>query len=273
MVKIHSINTGFFRLDGGAMFGVIPRVLWEKDFKPDERNRILQALRVLLVIDGDRKILADVGVGNWHTQKFYDMYAIEKPLFDFNEALSKYDMSPDDITDIIITHLHFDHAGGLVKKTGSHIQPVFANARVWLQKQHWLWAKNPSPRDKGSFKDVYMDVIESWPRLELSCGQGQVADNVSVVVFNGHSPGSQAVLINDGTQKHFFASDLIPTVAHIHLPYITSYDNNAVLTAEEKKRILSRAYRENWLIYFPHDPVHEKGFITTENGKYILKKD
>ncbi len=273
MPEIHSINTGFFRLDGGTMFGIVPRVLWQKEHRPDEQNRILQALRVLLVIDGERKILVDVGLGNWHNQKLIDMYEVEEHGVDFDDALGRHGICAEDITDVVITHLHFDHAGALVTKKDSQIQPTFPNARIWLQKQHWLWARNPSPRDKASFMDGYLNMLSDWPKLELAEGKTNITADVSLLVFDGHSPAMQTVLITDRGRKHFFASDLIPTASHLRIPYITAYDNNPALTAEEKTKILSQACRENWLIYFPHDPVYEKGFVTTEKGKYVLKKD
>ena len=130
MVQIYSVNTSFFHLDGGAMFGVVPRVLWQKTDQPDEKNRILQALRTLLIIDGQRKILVDPGIGNWHDEKFIDRYGIQSPDFDFNQALADHDLSTDVITDVIITHLHFDHAGGLAAKRDQQIVPAFPNARI-----------------------------------------------------------------------------------------------------------------------------------------------
>ena len=255
------------------MFGVIPRVLWQQQHNPDELNRILQALRIMLIIDGDRKILVDVGLGGWHNEKFYDRYAIDNSSFDFETALTKYNLSREDITDIIITHLHFDHAGGLVTKTNSKIQPTFPNARIWVQKRHWLWAQNPSPKDQGSFISLYMNFLSNWPKLKLIDTDTKITPNISLFVFDGHTAAMQTVLIEAGNQKHFFASDLIPTASHLRLSYTMAYDNNSVLAVEEKQKILPRAIHENWLIYFPHDPACEKGYVKIKNERYTLKKD
>jgi glyoxylase-like metal-dependent hydrolase (beta-lactamase superfamily II) len=270
MTEIHSINTGFFRLDGGAMFGVIPRILWQRQHAPDEQNRILQALRVLLIIDGQRTILVDTGLGNWHDEKFIDRYAVENPDFDFDCALAGYNISAKDITDLIITHLHFDHAGGLVTRKGSGIVPTFPNARIWVQEEHWRWAQSPSAKDKGGFMSTYLKFLENCSLLELPDGGTDVTENVSLLVFNGHSPAMQTVIIKSETATYFFASDLIPNASHIHIPFIMAYDNNPVLTAEEKEKILSCACREKWIVYFPHDPVYEKGCVISRDGKYSL---
>ncbi len=258
MTKVHSINAGFFRLDGGAMFGVVPRVLWQDKCAPDEKNRIPQATRVLLIIDNGRKILVDTGMGNWHDGKFIDRFSLEKPDFDFNDALTAFELSTEDITDVIITHLHFDHAGGLVCKRGTEIKPTFPNASLWLQKQQWQWAKNPSPKDRGSFMETYLNLIRDCPKLNLLDGPADITPNVSVLVFHGHSPAMQTVLIKTDSQTCWFPSDLIPTAWHLRISYGMAYDNNPVLAAEEKEKMLNKVRLEKWLIFFYHDPIYER---------------
>jgi len=258
MAQIDSINTGLFRLDGGAMFGVVPRVLWERFYVPDAKNRILQALRVILIIDGEQKILVDVGLGNWYDQKFFDRYAVDTPDFDFNHALAAHNLSVEDITDIIITHLHFDHAGGLAARRGTEIVPVFPNARLWLQEQQWRWAQNPSPKDRGSFMETYMNIIRDCTNLNLIDGPAEITPKVSVLPFHGHTPAMQSVLIETDTGICWCPSDLIPFAAQLRVSWIMAYDNNSVLTSEEKKEILHRAKLEKWTIYFYHDPTCEK---------------
>ena len=272
MTKIYSINTCNFKLDGGAIFGVVPKTIWQNLQKPDKRNRIVQALRVMLIIDGDRKIIVDMGLGNWCSEKFIDQYAIENPDFDFNVPLADYGLTTDDITDLVVTHLHFDHSGGLIRKTDSGIKPVFANAKIWIHKEHWAWAQNPSPKDAGNFIDNYINFLQDWPKLELTEGETNITPNVSLLPLFGHTPGMLTVLARADDQTHFFASDIFPTAAHLHIPYIMAYDNNPVLTSREKVEILERACKENWQIYFPHDPVYDKGNVTKENGKYTIKK-
>ena len=256
--EVHSINTGFFRLDGGAVFGVVPRMLWQDKYIPDEKNRIPQATRVLLVIDGRRKILIDTGMGNWHDRKFIDRFSLEKPDFDFDGALTAYELSTEDITDVIITHLHFDHAGGLVFKKGTEIKSTFPNASIWVQKQQWQWAQSPSPRDRGSFMETYLDIIRDYPNLNLLDGPTEITPNVSVLPFDGHSPAMQTVIVKSNSGICWFPSDIIPTAWHLRIPYGMAYDNHSVLAAEEKEKMLSRVRLEKWLIYFYHDPNYEK---------------
>ena len=258
MTEVHSINAGFFRIDGGAMFGVVPRVLWQDKCVPDEKNRIPQATRVLLIIDNERKILVDSGMGNWHDQKFIDRFCLEKPEFNFNHALNAYDLSTENITDVIITHLHFDHAGGLASKRGQEIESTFPNASIWLQKQQWQWAQNPSPKDRGSFMQLYIDTIRNHPKLKLLDGSADITPNVSVLSFYGHTQAMQTVTVKSDSGTCWFPSDLIPTAWHLRIPYGMAYDNNSVLAAEEKEKMLNKVRLEKWLIFFYHDPNYEK---------------
>ena len=268
MVDVYSINTSFFRLDGGAMFGVVPRVLWQEKHIPDEKNRILQAMRTLLIIDGQRNILVDTGMGNWHDQKFIDRYCLETPDFDFNQKLSMLNLSVEDITDVIVTHLHFDHAGGLVVKREDKIQLTFANATIWLQKQQWQWAQNPSAKDRRSYMETYLDIIRDYPRLHLLEGKTDITSNVSVLPFHGHTEAMQAVIIKKDQETFCFPSDLIPMADHLKIPYIMAYDNRPIITAEEKEYILQKVNDGNWLIYFYHDPIYENSseVLVTENS-------
>ncbi|MCF7957707.1 MAG: MBL fold metallo-hydrolase [Phycisphaerae bacterium] len=271
MAELYSINTSSFRLDGGAMHGVVPKVLWQKQCPPDDKNRVLLAVRVLLIIDGDRKILVDTGIGNYHNEKFNKIYCLGQPDFDFNQALKPYGLTPGEITDIIITHLHFDHAGGLITQTDEGIAPTFYNADIYVQAEHWQWALAPSPKDRASFLPVYMDWLRDNPKLKLLNGAVDVSPDVSVEPTSGHTPAMQTVLTRTDEGICYFPSDTISTAALLHIPFITAYDNNAVLTAQEKMEILPRACQENWMIYFQHDPVHERGQVVKNEDKYTLK--
>ncbi len=239
------------------MFGVVPRVIWQETYQPDDRNRVLQASRTMLIIDGERKILVDTGMGNWHDGKFVDRFALEQPDFDFDDALKVYDLSRDDITDVVVTHLHFDHAGGLATGKGDEIVPTFDNATIWLQERQWQWAQNPSPKDRGSFMEPYLHIIGNSGNLNLIDGPADVTANVSLLPFEGHSQAMQTVTARTDTGTCWFPSDLIPTALHLRIPYIMAYDNNPVLTAEEKQQMLARVELDKWLIYFYHDPVYE----------------
>jgi glyoxylase-like metal-dependent hydrolase (beta-lactamase superfamily II) len=270
-LSIYPISTGQFFLDGGGMFGVVPRVLWQQQYPPDDQNRIKQALRTLLIIDGDRKIIVDAGVGNWHEPKFLEIYGMQNYDFDFDSALASYNLTTEDITDLILTHLHFDHAGGMVTRVNNQIIPTFPKASIWLQKEQLDWAQNPSPKDRASFMEVYLKPLFEYPGLELLEGKKQITDNVSVIPVHGHTPAMQTVIVETQTEKHFFPSDLVPTAAHLHIPYVAAYDNNSVMVTEEKKQILAQACREKWIVYFCHDPYIEKGRVICEAGKFAIE--
>ena len=270
-VEIYPINAGCFRLDGGAMFGVVPRVLWQRQYPPDDQNRISQVLRVFLIIDADRTILLDAGAGNWHEQKFAKNYDLQNADFDFDSALAPYNRTAEDITDLILTHLHFDHAGGIVTRRGSEIVPTFAKARIWVQKEHLRWAQNPSPKDKAGFMEVYLKALVQCPRLELLEGKTQITNNVRIIPVYGHTPAMQTVMVETQNGKHFFPTDLVPIASHLHLPCIMAYDNNPLITIEEKQKILTQACREKWTLYFCHDPYVAKGRVILENGKFTLQ--
>ena len=270
-VKIYSIEAGDFWLDGGTMFGVVPRVLWQRQYRPDDQNRIRQGLRTLLIIDGDRNILVDAGIGNWHEEKFLKNYDLHNSDFDFDSALGAYNLSTDDITDVILTHLHFDHAGGAVSRRNSEMVPTFRRARTWLQKEQLAWAEKPSAKDRASFMDTYLKPLRRWAGLELLEGKHRITDKVSVMPVYGHTPAMQTVMVETETGKHFFATDLVPLASHLHIPYLMAYDNNPVITVQEKQTILAEACREQWTVYFCHDPHTEKGQVISEDGKFGLK--
>ena len=270
-VKVCPIETGEFWVDGGAMFGVVPRVLWERQYKPDDKNRIRQTMRVLLIIDGDRNILVDVGAGNWHEAKFIRNYGLENEDFDFDVALKDYGLSTDDITDTILTHLHFDHAGGWMRQKGGELVPTFGQARAWVQKDQLAWAQEASPIDRASYMEAYLKPLTEWPQLEVIDGEHQITENVSVIPVHGHTPAMQTVLARNNGERHFFPSDLVPTAGHVHIPYIAAYDHNTVMAGKEKQLILELACDEEWMIYFCHDPDVAKGQVIQEKGKFTIK--
>ncbi len=188
-----------------------------------------------------------------------DRYGIEEPDFDFNNALAAHGLTTDDITDAIVTHLHFDHSGGLVCKQGREIGLTFGNASIWVQKKHWQWAQEPSPKDRGNFMAVYIDAIRDCGRLKLVDGPAKITANVSVLDFYGHSPAMQTVTAKSSGKTYWFSSDLIPTVWHLRIPYLMAYDNNPVLMTEEKEKMLEKVRREKWVICFCHDVDYETG--------------
>jgi glyoxylase-like metal-dependent hydrolase (beta-lactamase superfamily II) len=273
MVEISTIETSTFKLDGGAMFGVVPRVLWSRHYEPDDRNRITIAVRSLLIRHDNRRILIDVGLGNCLDTKFIDIFAIDEPNFQFNEALAQFGETTDSITDVILTHLHFDHAGGLIKAGGFGPELAFPNARIHVQAEQWEWALHPSPKDRASFHGSYLDVLSDCDNLHLIQGRHEITPYITVIPVDGHTPAMQVVLIETANGTAFFPSDLIPTVGHVHIPYLMAFDNQPVIAAAEKTKFLTQAAKENWLIYFQHDAKCQTARVTQKDDKFKLTDD
>lgn len=251
---LFSIETGTFALDGGAMFGVVPKTMWEKAITPDEKNRIGMVARALLLVGNGRKILIDDGNGSKFGDKLVSIYKIDSSRHDLISSLRKHDLTPADITDVILTHLHFDHAGGSTfRDTDGVVKPTFPHARYYVQREHWETANNPTERDKASFfADDFMPLYEHG-RLHFTEGEGEVLPGISCRICNGHTTALQAPLISDGTTTLLYVADLMPTIAHVQLPWIMGYDLRPLVTLDEKRRILNEALEANWLIFFEHD--------------------
>ncbi|MBI4810784.1 MAG: MBL fold metallo-hydrolase [Ignavibacteriales bacterium] len=263
---IYPIETGTFKLDGGSMFGIIPKVLWEKTNKADERNRIKLSARCLLIVGNGKIVLMDDGNGTKVTQKFIDIYELDTTN-NLYSSLKKYGVKPADITDVILSHLHFDHAGGSTIKDKGVIKPAFPNAIYHVQRTQWENALNPTERDKASYiPDDYMP-LKDFGLLNLIDGDIEIFSQISVCVSNGHSPGLQLLKISDGKKTLFYAADLMPCTSHVPLSYIMGFDLNPLITLEDKKKFLKRAVDENWIIFFEHDPDTIAGKIKrTEKG-------
>ena len=254
--KIIPIQTGRFWLDGGAMMGTVPKVLWEKEHRPDGENRIELGLRVLLLDDGERRIIIETGLGNKFDKKFADMFSINQspdPLYD---ALKKEGYSPDDITDVILTHLHFDHAGGATREVGEAISPSFPNATYIISRSNWDAAISPSPRDRASYLMENFQPLMDSGVVRLVDDNERIYDSVLCYNVNGHTSGQQLIIIGDKDETICFCSDLIPLRSHLRLPWIMGYDLNAELTLKEKKQFLDKAADNNWLLFFYHDPKY-----------------
>lgn len=261
-MKIHLLNTGFFKLDGGAMFGVVPKSLWSKTNPADPNNMCSWALRCMLIEQGDRLILIDTGMGEKQSEKFFSYYYLHgEDALDKN--LKALGFSRDDITDVFLTHLHFDHCGGAVEwndqKNG--YRPTFKNAIYWSTKTHWDWAINPNDREKASFlKENIMPLQESG-QLQFVERNGaltkSVFENFDVLFVDGHTESMMIPQIKYQDKTLVFMADLLPSVGHIPLPYVMGYDTKPLTTLKEKGEFLIKAQKEDYILFLEHDAINE----------------
>ena len=271
--ELHSIETGRFALDGGAMFGIVPKSLWNKLNPSDDENRIEMALRSLLIMDDKHKILVDTGIGTKFSEKYQEIYKIDQSKYNLTSSLEKYNLETKDITDVILTHLHLDHVGGAVYNEGNKHKLTFPNAAHYVQKKHHEWALKPSKKDKGSFIREDFKSIEDEGKLRLVDGYAKILPNIDVIISDGHTIGLQLVKISDGINTLIYCSDLIPFTSHIRVPYIPSYDIEPLTTIEEKEKLLTRACNGDWILFFEHDPVTEAVKVEkTEKGYSVKEK-
>ena len=270
---LYSIETGRFALDGGAMFGVVPWVFWSKTNPPDERQRITLAARCLLLKSDERTILIDTGNGSKWNDKLKDIYRLDNSYFTLEESLAQIGVRPEDVTDVILTHLHFDHCGGSTKRLNGKLVPSFPNATFYVQKAHWELSQNPSDRDRASFMKDDFTILNELGMLKFTEGEKELFPGISFVICNGHTMAQQLPKISDGSTTLLFCCDLVPTTSHIPFPYIMGYDLRPLVTLEEKNRVLPLAEKEGWILFFEHDP--ETVAVTlksTEKGLMIKEK-
>jgi glyoxylase-like metal-dependent hydrolase (beta-lactamase superfamily II) len=273
--EVISLETGRFSLDGGAMFGVVPWVFWSKLIPPDERQRIALAARCWLIRGNGKNILVDDGNGTKWSEKLKDIYKLDYSSGDLLSSLKNVGLKPEDITDVILTHLHFDHAGGSTTLVNGELVPAFPKARYYVQKKHWELSEQPTEKDRGSFmRDDFVPLMNHGV-LELVDGEGELFPGIELLVTNGHTTAQQLPIISDGKATMLFCCDLLPTTAHIPWPYVMAYDVRPLVTLEEKKKILTRAYDERWILFLEHDPIAEaitikptdKGFTVDQRIK------
>jgi glyoxylase-like metal-dependent hydrolase (beta-lactamase superfamily II) len=270
-MKLHTINTGYFKLDGGAMFGVVPKSLWNKTNPANENNLCNWALRCLLIEDGNRLILIDNGIGYKQDAKFLSHYFLNGN-DTMKTSIEKAGFSVDDITDMFLTHLHFDHCGGSIKnnKDNSGFETTFKNATYWSHPQHWQWATKPNVREKPSFlKENILPIQESgqlkWIEGKTDEAQGlnehvnskQLGENISIMLTRGHTDAMMIPHIKYKGKTVVFMADLLPSTGHIPLPYIMGYDTRPLLTLTEKEIFMKRAADEEFILFFEHDSVNE----------------
>jgi len=270
---LHQVRDGTFALDGGAMFGIVPKALWSKKLPADEKNRIRLALRCLLIQDGKRRILVDDGIGQKWDAKHRDLYAIDHGALDLDRELARAGCSREQVTDVILTHLHFDHAGGTTRLgAGGKLELSFPNATYHLQRRNWKWAHQSSEKDAGSFRGENFDLLENSGRLHLLEGQTELYPGVELLLFEGHTVGLQLPRISDGDVALMYCGDLVPTTAHLRSSWIMAYDLYPLTAIEEKKMLLAQAIEEHTVLFFEHDPSVAACTVKEENGEVVVDR-
>jgi glyoxylase-like metal-dependent hydrolase (beta-lactamase superfamily II) len=257
-MNLHTIETGLFKLDGGAMFGVVPKSIWEKSNPADVNNMCTWAMRSLLIEDGDRLILIDTGIGDKQDEKFLRHYYLHGD-DSLDRSLALKGFSRDDITDVFLTHLHFDHCGGSIIRIGDKLRPAFKNAFYWSNKKHWDWAVYPNEREKASFlKDNILPIQESGQLRFLEDTDGiQFHDGINIRFAYGHTDAMMLPQIQYRDKTIVYMADLLPSVGHIPLPYVMAYDMFPLQTLKEKRSFLQEAADNGYILYLEHDPANE----------------
>ncbi|MCX6175638.1 MAG: MBL fold metallo-hydrolase [Ignavibacteriales bacterium] len=252
--ELKVIETGVFGLDGGAMFGIIPKPLWSKFNPADEQNRVTLHARNLLLLSDSRKILIDTGIGSDWDEKFIRNYRLDQTENTMSHSLNKLGIKPDEITDVLLTHLHFDHTGGSTYLKDGNWIPTFPNAKYYVQKKHFEWAINPTDRDRGSFIQNRFMPLHNEALLNFIDGEVQFDDEIEFLTINGHTSFQQMIKVHDSSNTVLFCGDLFPFTSHIPIPYVMGYDLQPLVTVQEKKKILPIAIEQNWKLFFEHDP-------------------
>ncbi len=271
-MNLHSVNTGYFKLDGGAMFGVVPKSLWSRTNAPDVNNMCTWAMRSLLIEDGDKLMLIDTGIGNKQSEKFFKHYFLHGE-DSLDRSLNNLGFQRDDITDVFLTHLHFDHCGGSIEYNDSKqgFRPAFKNATFWSNEEHWKWATEPNPREKASFLKENIIPIEESGQLKWVEVQGNrtkdAFPNMDIFFADGHTDKQMIPMINYKGKTLVFMADLLPSAGHIPLPYVMGYDTRPLLTMAEKKSFLDEAAHNDYVLFLEHDAVNECCTVqNTEKG-------
>lgn len=279
--EVRALNTGMFKLDGGAMFGTVPKPLWEKAIAPDELNRIPMALRILLIQDHQtgRNLLVDTGIGDKWSEKLQKIYAIDHSQENLMSALKLAGLSVDQITDVVLTHLHFDHTGGSTRMdpTSGKLVPTFPKARYYIQKDNYDWATRPNSREAASYLPENFAPLKESGCLVICDGVEAFEKAVqwpglSVKLSYGHTIGLQCPLFKAEGKSFFYPSDLIPTSSHVPMPWVMGYDIHVIKILDEKDEILKEAFRDQWILVYEHDPVLPATHIK-QGSKYFERAD
>ena len=268
-MKLYTINAGYFKLDGGAMFGVVPKSIWNKLNPADENNMCTWAMRCLLIDTGDKRILVDTGIGNKQDEKFFSHYYIHGD-DTLESSLAKHGFTKDDITDVFLTHLHFDHCGGSIVREGNMLVPAFKRAIYWSNEQHWQWATEPNDREKASFLKENILPIKESGRLkfvDVKEGVSIFDESITLKFAYGHTQAMMLPTIKYKGRTIVYMADLFPSTAHLPLPYIMSYDMFPLKTLNEKKSFLQEALEKSYILFFEHDSTTECATLKmTEKG-------
>ena len=255
-MNLYSLDTGFFKLDGGAMFGVVPKSLWQRTNPADENNLCTWANRLLLIEDGKRLTLVDTAIGDKQDAKFFGHYYLHGDAT-LDSSLAKYGFHRDDITDVLLTHLHFDHCGGAIKREGDRLIPAFKNAHFWSNEKHWEWAVNPNPREKASFLKENILPIQKSGQLSFIKEGEAYSDNISIRYAHGHTEAMMLPQIRHKGKTILYMADLLPSVGHIPLPYVMGCDVRPLITMEERQSYRQENADKGYNLMFEHDPVNE----------------
>lgn len=271
-MRIYPIETGNFKLDGGAMFGVVPKTIWQKTNPADENNMISMGMRCMLIEDGDRLTLIDTGIGNKQSDKFFGYYYLYGD-FSLDTSLAKYGFHRDDITDVFLTHLHFDHCGGAIQwnKDRTGYEPAFKNARFWSNQRHWDWAVHPNAREKASFLKENILPIEESGQLNFLHLNAKDYVGFDVLFKDGHTEKQMLPKIEYQGKTLVFMADLLPTAGHIPLPYVMGYDTRPLLTLKEKEAFLNEAADKEFYLFLEHDAYNE--VITVKHTEKGVRLD
>ncbi|WP_166386780.1 MBL fold metallo-hydrolase [Polaribacter sp. 11A2H] len=267
-MKIYPIETGNFKLDGGAMFGVVPKTIWQKTNPADANNLIDMSMRSMLIEDGDRLILVDTGLGAKQSNKFYSYYYLFGD-FSVDTSLAKHGFHRDDITDVFLTHLHFDHCGGAIEWNAERtfLQPAFKNAKFWSNDKHWKWATEPNAREKASFLKENINPIKESGQLNFIHSNYKDQIGFDILFMDGHTEKQMLPMLSYQGKTIVFMADLLPTIGHIPLPYVMGYDTRPLLTIKEKAAFLNLAADKEYYLFLEHDAYNELCTVQhTEKG-------
>ncbi len=269
--EIREILPSVFGLDGGAMFGIVPKPLWNRVYPSDEMNRIDMAGRIFILSKEGRNIIIETGMGTKYDEKFRKIYNIRQN--NLTELLKMHSLSEEMITDVIVSHLHFDHAGGLTKREGEKVAPVYPNARIYVQKAQLENAMNPSVKDRGSYIREDFEFLAGYRNSVILDGEYELLSGVRIKPVFGHTPGMQTVYIDTGEHNFIFTADLIPTARHIKIPYIMAYDLNPLKAIEEKRNLLDYAAENDSVMLFPHDIFTAAAKVRYNNNDFEIKEE